>query len=84
MSGTLDIDEFEKLWRLVNAWSKVFRQFDINEDNRIDGSEMRVCMRQVGMGHHSQQFYTHIFGRQRRHVPIGLAIVFIHIRTLIE
>lgn len=71
MSGALDVNEFEKVWCALNKWARLFRQFDINDDNRIDGSEMRICMMQLEIGDFTDKFYRLIFGRHRRYSPIG-------------
>ncbi|KAI0302850.1 hypothetical protein B0F90DRAFT_175797 [Multifurca ochricompacta] len=39
-SGGIGFQEFEPLWNYMNQWRQMFDSFDIDRDNRIDGTEL--------------------------------------------
>ncbi|KAI0302886.1 hypothetical protein B0F90DRAFT_1916983 [Multifurca ochricompacta] len=39
-SGGIGFQEFEPLWNYMNQWRQMFDSFDIDHDNRIDGTEL--------------------------------------------
>lgn len=39
-SGTIDVNEFEKLFNYVNQWMEVFKTYDRDRSGHIDETEL--------------------------------------------
>ncbi|KAI0265745.1 hypothetical protein BGY98DRAFT_1069957 [Russula aff. rugulosa BPL654] len=47
-NGTIDINEFDGLWKYIESWQGVFGYFDKNKSNTIDGDELEQALKQYG------------------------------------
>jgi len=47
-NGTIDINEFDGLWKYIENWEGVFRHFDKNKNNTIDGDELQQALERLG------------------------------------
>lgn len=48
-SGSLELIEFNKLWKDIRPWCNIFLKHDINKDHCIDASELRESLREAGI-----------------------------------
>ncbi|XP_005183754.1 peflin [Musca domestica] len=54
-SGTIDINEFEKLFNYINQWLTVFKTYDRDSSGHIDEAELYQALTQMGF-RFSQEF----------------------------
>jgi len=47
-NGTIDVHEFDGLWKYIKTWEGVFRHFDKNKNNAIDGDELQEALQKFG------------------------------------
>jgi len=47
-NGTIDIHEFDGLWKYIKQWEDVFRRFDKNKNNTIDSDELEQALERLG------------------------------------
>lgn len=47
-SGTIDVQEFEKLYAYINQWLQVFRTYDRDNSGHIDEGELFQALTQMG------------------------------------
>lgn len=54
-SGTIDINEFEKLFAYINQWLSVFKTYDRDQSGHIEEAELYQALSQMGF-RFSQEF----------------------------
>ncbi|KAI0271103.1 hypothetical protein BGY98DRAFT_1128248 [Russula aff. rugulosa BPL654] len=47
-NGTIDIHEFDGLWNYIKEWEGVFRHYDRNHNDYIDGDELGQALERFG------------------------------------
>lgn len=47
-NGTIDINEFEKLYSYINQWLSVFKTYDRDNSGHIDENELLSALSQMG------------------------------------
>jgi Ca2+-binding EF-hand superfamily protein len=47
-NGTIDINEYDGLWKYIKSWEGAFRHFDKNGNNAIDGDELEQALERFG------------------------------------
>ena len=47
-NGTIDLQEFQKLWVYINQWKGVFDTYDRDGSGNIDGAELLHAYTQMG------------------------------------
>ena len=47
-NGTIDLQEFQKLWVYINQWKGVFDTYDRDRSGNIDGAELQQAYTQMG------------------------------------
>ncbi|KAI0261810.1 hypothetical protein BGY98DRAFT_929321 [Russula aff. rugulosa BPL654] len=47
-NGSIDVNEFDGLWKYIEVWQGVFGYFDKNKNNTIDGDELEQALKQYG------------------------------------
>lgn len=46
--GTLNFDQFKRLWHMIMSWKDLFDECDLNKDQKIDENELRVAVDKLG------------------------------------
>jgi len=57
-SGKLGFEEFEDLWKNINAWTKIFRRFDTDGSGTFSGQELHLALSAVGYRLHPEIYKT--------------------------
>ena len=47
-SGTIDLHEFQALWKYVTDWQNCFRSFDRDNSGTIDRNELKTALTTFG------------------------------------
>lgn len=47
-SGTIDVTEFQQLYRFVNQWLETFRSYDKDQSGLIEETEVAQAFQQMG------------------------------------
>ncbi|XP_060800408.1 peflin isoform X2 [Amyelois transitella] len=47
-SGTINLDEFDKLYTYINQWLAVFKTYDVDQSGHIDEQELSKALSQMG------------------------------------
>jgi peflin len=47
-SGTIDVNEFEKLFAYINQWLAVFKTYDRDQSGQIEEAELMQALTQMG------------------------------------
>lgn len=61
-SGTIDVNEFEKLFQYINQWLSVFKSYDRDQSGHIDEGELNQALTQMGF-RFSPEFINFLVGK---------------------
>ncbi|KAL0268663.1 UNVERIFIED_CONTAM: hypothetical protein PYX00_010509 [Menopon gallinae] len=61
-SGTVNVQEFQHLYKFVNQWLQTFRQYDRDQSGLIEEEEVALAFQQMGY-RFSQQFIKFLIAR---------------------
>lgn len=61
-SGTVNVDEFQHLYKFVNQWLQTFKSFDKDQSGVIEEEEVSQAFQQMGY-RFSNEFIKFLIGR---------------------
>jgi peflin len=77
-SGTIGVQEFEKLFAYINAWLNCFKAYDRDQSGAIEEPELMQALAQMGF-RFSQQFVQYLIAvtdtKNRREISVDQFIV---------